>query len=497
MNVNKAASSIKKALPSLWVMVQRITEEQWRQLKAFSEVYGKGSLQFRLIELLRSMKVYDAKAERQAFSENDLYSLRKKAKRWLIRTGRRLAFAIKEVEEQYGDVEMLISWGHFADAWEFVAEAKVVAMAREEFVVMAGLLEQEKNIAKELFQYEERTLELTRIANETLANAEKIRLAAKMLAFSAMHIEPVRNKLAKTGLLDDGAVTDYFSSEVHCMDIDSLPISLQIEKLAMDEFFYYISGNYNEAISKALETVQMLKKHPSMMAKEPDKLAKEFQNLAAFYTMLNQMDGLIWIISEFEECLPWSEENREHQYLRYIHTLFGAALDFSLPWLAQKGLQAWESHSDFVIALPESQMRSVTLLCICWSLLSQEKTNEARQLYNKIKTPPLAMPRLLYQIMMVVLHLVLMFEEGDGIGLKSTGLQYRRKMLKLVPSNSTVLSLISFLRSKDNLLNIGWRKKSLLQLAVELRRSQSQDSDQRIIWHDPILMWIENALRDQ
>jgi hypothetical protein len=30
-----------------------------------------------------------------------------------------------------------------------------------------------------------------------------------------------------------------------------------------------------------------------------------------------------------------------------------------------------------------------------------------------------------------------------------------------------------------------------------LRRSQSQDSDQRIIWHDPILMWIENALRDQ
>ncbi len=478
-------------------MVQRVSEDEWRQLKAFSEVYGKHSMQFKLMALLRSMKEYDPQAEKLAFADADLYSLRKKAKRWLIRTGRRLAFDAKEVEEQHGDVEMLIAWGHFVDAWDFVAEAKGLASSQEEFVVMAGLLKQEKLIARELFAGEELTLELQRIVRDEKANNNFLQLATAMAESTAHYLEPVKNKLAATGVLDHEAVAAYFDSEVFKSDVQALPISIQIEKLTLDEFFYNMSGRFEVAAEKAMETVRLLKAHPAIKERSPDKLPRTLMNLAAFYAALNRRSNFLDVVGLFEAESPDNEAQRKQYLSRYIFVLFMAAMDLSMSEMAQKGISLIEEHAEFLRTLPFDSTKSVTILYACWYYLGQGKIEEARSLFRDLGTIGMRMPRLLYQSMFALLHLALLFEEEDEVGLQSIGLQYRRKLRNVLPPTSAPMMVLTVLRSKTILNHAATKKKALTQLASDLRRRQLLPDEERSVFYDPLIKWIEHLIGRQ
>ena len=479
-------------------MVQRVSEDEWRQLKAFSEVYGKHSMQFKLMALLRTMKEYDPQAEKLAFADADLYSLRRKARRWIIRTGRRLAFAAKEVEEQLGDVQMLMAWGHYVDAWEFAAEAKELASAQEEFVVMAGLLQQEKLIARELFEGEELTLELQRIVSEEKANNHFQQLTNAMAESTAHYLEPVKNKLAATGVLDHEAVAAYFDSAVFKSDMHAMPISIQIEKLTLDEFFYNMTGRFDLAASIACQSVALLKQHPAIQDRSPDTLPKLFRKLSTFYAELKDIEKLRDVISQFEAESPTSETRRKHYLPRYIFALFQASIDCDLPDFAVKGMEVWEQESNYLLSLKVDSTQLITLLCVSWYHVGQGDFDRAKSFFQMIKRPPMEMPRLLYQSMMVLLHLVLLFEDGDEVGLASIGLQYRRKLKKKgIVANAMTMKTIASLRNPENLYNAETRKKALTRLADDLRRCQSRPDEERFFWFDPLLKWIERKIGGQ
>lgn len=479
-------------------MVHRVNDDQWRQLKAFSDVYGKRSLQFRLMELLRTMKVYDPQAEKEAFAENDLYSLRRSARKWLIRTGRRLAFAVKEVEEQFGDVEMLISWGHMEDAWDFVTEAKELATNQEEFIVLAGLLDQERFIAAQLFEGDGLTHELQRINQEAQNNLHNQSLVLAMSQHYTNHLEAVKNKLHAEGILDHKAIAAYFASDVHKSTVDQMPISVQIKKLSMDEFFYNITGQYEAAIAKANATVRLLKAYLHILEKEPDKLSKVLFNLVAFHLELNQLEESMHVIAQFEEESPTSERNRSTFLLRYLYVLFGVAMDFSIPEMAQKALAIWSEQSPYIYSLPHNRLRSETMLYASWYYLAQGDIDHARSLHAMINIAPMEMPRLLYRSMMALLHLILLFEDKDEIGLESIGRQYRRKLrAQQVAVDSPTMAVIAFLRNKTNLEDQAARQKALKRLADELSRCQSHPDSQRSLWYNPMLAWINHQLQLQ
>lgn len=497
MSDKRLPSGVRGPLPNLWEMVHRVPEDQWRRLKAFSEVYGKGSLQFRLVELLRSMKAYDPALEKAAFSENDLDSLRRSARRWLVRTGQRLGFASNEVEEQQDDVQMLMVWGHYREAHKYIKEAKRLAVSQEDFLAIASLLERERAVARELFKGDELTGELQRISTEARQNLKHIGMATEMAEFTATMLEPVKNKLISTGELDRVAVEGYFHSQAFGIEVDSLPVTVQVEKLTLDEFFFNQAGDFASAELRATRIADLLIGHPAILKRFPDQLSKVLRRLAAFRAKLGHVEKAIEVVEMFEAQEPFAEDRREHYLLRYLFVLFQLAIDCRLPELASKAVRGWEGQRDYVLSLPGDELRSVTLLCMAWFHVGRGEIGEARRLFQALQTPQVVLSRILYQAMLAILHLVLMFEEADSRGLESIGLNLRRKLRPSLPDDSPVLLIFTVLRGQTNLINPEIRKKSLRQLASDLRRCQLQPDWERSLWYDPILDWIERQTESQ
>lgn len=497
MVVKQKQSSVRKPSPTLWAMARNLSEDQWAQLKAFSQVYGKGSLQFRLLELLRSMPQYDPLAEREGIDTKDLYSLRRRAKQWLVRTGRRLAFYVKEVEEQSGDIDVLIGWGHHEEAMEWVVNAKQLAKSQDEFLVLARVLEQEKVVVRELYQGDDRTNALLRIANEVDANNQNLLLAADMARNAAMYLEPVKNTLARSGKLDHAAVKMYFETTFHKTDVSALPISLQMEKLSIDEFFYNVAERYEEAAATASRIVRLLKENPGMMEREPDKLPKVLRRLAAFYAELRWEKEALDIIRVLEDLSSHSDKNRDHYLLTYLHLLFGAAIDWSMSDLAAKGLKLLETNIEHILSLPVSRIKTITLMYASWYYMANGNIWQAKRLFAMITIPSLEMSRLLYKSMLALLHLALLFEDRDERGLESIGLNYRRKLRQLLPVDSPVLAVIACLRNRTNLINSDSMKASFARLASDLLIQYNSSNVPRLLWHHPLINWLQNKAARQ
>jgi hypothetical protein len=124
----------RRPSPVLWEMVQKLSDEQWRQLKALSQASGKHSLQFNLLEFLRALPGYDADIEKEEFgAKSDLVSLRKAAKRWLITAARKLGLYANDLENFYLDIAVLIRWEAYDFALEYLHDAKQLATAHEAF----------------------------------------------------------------------------------------------------------------------------------------------------------------------------------------------------------------------------------------------------------------------------------------------------------------------------------------------------------------------------
>ncbi len=487
----------RKSSPTLWSMVRGLSDDEWRQMKAFSMVYGKGSLQFRLLGLLRSMEVYDSGAEKAAFEGHALNSMRNTARKWLLRTACRLAFYKTEVCERVLDVEVLLRWGYHEFTLEHIEEAKQLATEQEEYTWLDMLLHQEITVTKLLYEGEDRSHRIQAISAKAVGNARMLVLKAEIEGMVAKYLEHGRNKLLMSGNYDSEIAQEYFKSNFYRQSIGHWPISFQIQKLRIDEALHYFSGNVADAAKVAEQILAHTQALERIRAGQTEEQSRIMFRLSAYYTDLGEKAKLMGIIARFRELLATSSPFRMNYLRRMIVALFHAAFDYDLQELAVEGHHLWNENQEFLRAMPHDiiGMRAIHLACA--SHLAMGRIGDARKLFAQASTFSDSVPNATMQCIHRFFHLMILLDEEDDRGLESFAKNYKRYIKQLLPSRigSAALAILVILGKTSNLEGQAKMRNSMKSLIGSLSSLQNSKETNFKPYIFPMIKWAERHLK--
>lgn len=485
----------RRPSPRLWGMVHGLTDDEWRQIKAFSEVYGKGSQQFRLLEFHRHLDSYDPDLEKETFSGVALTSMRNTARRWLVRTAARLAFYLTELEELTMDVDLLLRWGYHDVAMEHIAEAKQLAAAQEEFAWLARLLKQEIAVIKAVYHGVERTQALEKVAGEAIANARLLVLEAEIEAHEIRYMENIRSKFAETGLIDDQSGGDYFQTKLYQDSMEAWPVSFQIRKLKIDDLNHYFIGHTTDAIQSATQILHLFSRHEVMRRKMADEHGKCLYRLFAYYSEIHDYAGSRRVLMMMRDCEPSTPEKRDIYLSFYIYMLFGIGF-IQRDWsLAVEGARQWEEHRNYLESRPSMRMRAVVLLHVAAYYIAIGQNEPAKRLVAQLMGNDAANMYLPYSAMWRIQHLVTLIDDADVRGLESYGTNYKRHLKRHLPAATPAITIVSLLTRPSNLDSKEKLHTMLTELLEVLNTYEQSDEFTYKPFIYPLIRWAESRLQ--
>lgn len=491
MNVKKSQSGRRRG-PStfLWQVVNKIDDSSWQRLNAFSDVYGKNSLQFRLLDFLRTLPVYDSKLEKEEFAHCDLYSLRNAAKKWLFRTSKQLGIGSTEIDELYSDAQLAIKWQDFESGLEFNSSAKILANEIEDFVSLSRLLLQEQTLVKLFYSGESRTSEMLRVNNEIQANLLNLEALAQLSDFSSRYMERVRNRLASTGTLDSELTHEYLRTSFHNSDWTSRPISLEIGKYRIDEFFYYAIKDYRMASQVASSACELYRKKDSLRANDKESFPNILARLGTYYVKLEDLPNALRIAEEFEAARATSGEYSQLYLERHIFVLFQIAIDLNQIEFANRVFTLWKEYEEFIESTPLHPQSGMLALYFAMLNLARGNTNEALQMWKVSRKVDLKTTHSAAMHMEFIVHLILLLEDNDELGLESNARNYKRKLKKLLPISEPALAIVSELSKKKIIHSKVVRKKVINRIKTSITLYKEKPEFARSLWYNLLLDWI-------
>jgi hypothetical protein len=498
MRTQAKAKKGRGPTPILWEMVHKLTDDQWRQLKAFSDVYGPGSQQFKLLELLRGMKLHDPAREKEVFSDSSLGAMRHAAKHWLVRTVSRLGFYANELEEQCLDIEVLIQWGMHKLALEHLQKAKEMAREQEDFGWMDRLLKQEVIVARAMFKKgETKRLDLESIANEMANNTQYIKLETDILFHTVKYVDPLRNRFHGIGSegFSDAIDRAYLETAFFRATIDEWPSSLQIQKLWIDHYFYFLIRQMNSAIGSAEMSLRIFLQNAPIRKFRKDEFAWCLLNLSGYYSMINDKNGVRKILGIFRSFTTEAANKQDIYLLEYFFALVVNGYLMQDLELIGEGAQVWKIYRDLFLSLPSNPRSIVCRIHIAGYYFAKLEIENAKGMINDLHETLLTNPSFGHQALYRFLHLILLIEKRDQSGLESFGINYKRFLKKYFPNSIfahkvfAALSKSSMLISEDNL-----REGLSVLLQVLHKCFKSEDDTLNPLTYTAIL-WTEARLR--
>lgn len=487
----------RRPSPLLWGMVKAITDDEWRQIKAFSEVYGKGSKQFQLLEYLREQEQYDYLKEKEEFPDVSLGSMRNTARKWLIRTARRLAFYQSEVAEETLDIEVILQWGFPEAALEQIGYAKELAVKREEFVWLSILYKHETALVKKLYNGEKRKQLLNQIVADSIKNAKLMLLETEVAANTMRYVENQKLNIIESGRLKKSEDESYFESDFFKSKIDAWPIKLQLEKLRIDEFNFYVSQRIFEAANTAEQALKLFKNHTNVHENLPFEEAKCLFRLSTYYSNLGDYSGVEKIIDQIRARNPNSPQNKDYYLRRYLYMLFHLSFDCGRKDLAEEGVGLWEANFDYFEAQRKDDLLIIIMLLLTAYYLSISKIKKAKELWYEIERNYSLVPDLAFQSVFRILHLIILLDDNDIRGLASYGKNYKRYLKQKLPNTEPAIAIIELLCKQSNL-----EKPSMMQLRLKkvliilegLKSSKKMTFEPFIA---PIIEWTSNKINSK
>lgn len=481
--------------PTLWEMTQRVTDDEWRQLKAFSQVYGKGSQQFQLLELLRSMAVYDSRLEKETFAECALGVLRHNAKAWMIRTVQRLAFYATEVMEQTLDVDVLLRWGMHEEALKFITEAKKLAIEQEEFGWVAMLLRQEMiAIKSSSIDLEQQQLLLELLAQEAVGNANLLALEKEIEAHEIRFIDRARKELVKEGKFDEQLQSTYFETILFKTPCDQWPVSLQIKKLRIDEFTYYIFEKTEQAIQVAIKILDLLDRNLSIRRKMIEEHAKCLFRLNQYYADTGNTEYNRRVIAIMRGLAPDASTERRAYLTFFLFMLLQSGFEQLDESLIKEGVHLWEKNAEYLQYSLQGTAKVETLLHICAYYVSWGNFANARQLIKELQRVGDISPHPPYQAVWRILHLIFLIEDNDDRGLESYGTNYKRHLKKILPKPSAAAIIVSLLSRPGNADGLETVIPVLKAILETLSSLEPKDQNSLKPFSYPLMKWAERKL---
>ncbi len=491
----------RKASPTLWAMVRGLTEEEWQTVSIMAVMRFKEPRQFRLLKLLRSMEVYDPVAEKAAFADSDLGSMRRTARRWLIRTASKLAFYQTEVALMVMDVDVLLRWGIHDETMEFIAEAKQQAMEQEDFGQLALLYKKEQKAASVIFQGDERVRINTAIAKEAMENGKLVALDAEIDLYIAQFLENARHQLLTTGKLDEAHTQSYFQTEFYRQSIETWPISFQIQKLRLDEGLHYFLGRTVDAAKAAEKLLELIERLEKIRHSHNEDHVRCLFRLSAYYADLGIKDKVLELIDLCRNRSVIDTPIRLNYVRRISFLLFRAAFEFDSLAMANEGLQYWNEHKTILDTIPKDVIRFETLLRICAFHLYSGRVEEARAALNDATEGSEAFDYFTLQAVYKIFHLLILIDENDERGLQSYGKNYKRHIvayLKNEPQSYVAkvgLGIISILSKASNLEGRDKLRMSIEHLQKSLLEYEKSDDTTYKPYIYPMIKWAELRLK--
>jgi tetratricopeptide (TPR) repeat protein len=284
-----------------------------------------------------------------------------------------------------------------------------------------------------------------------------VALDAEIDHYTAIFLEKGKNQLLTSGKFDTELAATYFGSNFYLQKIDEWPISFQMQKLRIDEAIHYYLGDSAHAAIAAERLLELCKRIETIRQIRSEDDAKCMFRLSNYYSEIGNKSKVLEVISTFR-VLAKSDSTFNFTYLRrFVYTLLNASMVFSLPELANEGIQSWHEQRGIIDAMPKDALRFETMIYVCAHHLSIGNVLEAREVLNQALEIAPNFPYLTWQVVLKILHLMVLLDENDERGLLSFGKNYKRHLratLKLEDGSTVALAgleVILILAKESNL----------------------------------------------
>lgn len=465
------------------------------QLKAYSQAYGKQSMQFKLLNFLREMAVYDPKAEKVKFSNCNLGSMRSTAKKWLLKSAIKLGLYLGEIEGDVGEIDVLTRWGCYEEALALIDETKATALEQCEFGWLARLYEQEIAVVRAYYEGEERIVEMSYLAGMVIECNKMQSIAIDIRYNSVLYIETNKYQFALKGEFDLLSAHTYFSSAFHNQKIERWPIPFQIDKLHLDEANYIFLDRYEDAVAVASQILELYNGNPDLRATRKKEHAKILFRMSANKTKLGSIEQGKKVLEEFRKVDPLAAENREFYLVFFLHTLFEVGYDNRDLSFAAEGATIWDDHKDYLLSLPSDSSSIITMLFVCSYHVAIGDMLEARGVINALYSVSDTIKGVWAMAIYRILHIIILLEEGDDTGLESYGKSYKRHLKAHIPAAEFGIAVLGTLCKTKHLEDENSLPSTLPILLELLQQEQGREQTTYKPFIYPLIEWVNRRIR--
>lgn len=438
---------------------------------------------FKKIILWNRGKVpYDSDKEKAAFSSYDVNSLRKTAIAFLqnyfaleIESLRNEAQALKGKRIK-SLVVRLQNRADFLLQWQYYPESVSVLK------ILYQLLLEDEEFRRDNILLEEISAKIVKVNYYSNISTEEIPKWDNLK-------DQIRGKFYESGEIIEEITKRYLDSEFFKIKASSLPACLASEKLSLDEFFVFITGNRKEALKMSLMNLELFKVHKSL---SPVQLSKLLRRIADHSAEVNDRKGIHLALNHFEQLSPLSSENFQIFSKKYLTTLFLVCFDSKITRFGDKALRLFEENESVFLSEEDTTEKLVLLLCVAAYYISIQKAFNANKIFDqayKIKTQKVPLQ---YRLQYMIFHLIILFEIKDQLRFRSFARNYIRHFKSNQPFAEPVLKLAIFL-SKNLKRKIDNDKNLVVSSIIdELAKFSGDSRFRKSLWYSPIIKWLKN-----
>jgi hypothetical protein len=187
---------------TLFRLVKSLSFGQFTKLKAYNDVYAKGSKQWRLIEYYYHLSEWSREKELADWPEGRLAALKYDTLQWMFKAMSRVGeWPGHDLFHAYGDVAMAVKRNVFASADEFWTEAKPTALNEERFGLILEFLALEREIIRSGDTPDEVPARLARnlkLSQDIIALQSEV---LKLEELQSLYFDPIKIQHRQNGMV--------------------------------------------------------------------------------------------------------------------------------------------------------------------------------------------------------------------------------------------------------------------------------------------------------
>ena len=285
----------------LYRLCKVIGDAGFARLRAYNDVYAKGSKQWRLIDYYRGLEVWSKEREKRDWVGENLAALKFKTLDWLFTVMARLGdWPDGEMMAMVGAIRWGIEAGAGTDLLDRVDEAKALAFETEEFGLALKIIELEQVILRDMARGPGKTARLKAALVQGEVLVGMVREVLDYQAFRVQHLEPLKDQ----GVASGAVRSEDFGVVLEALDaVDEGGLRTGMARLGYKNvrlFCQLVAKDYVAALKTADEMGVLYGMRPWLRMKDWGQYFQVLKNRVAAYVFGGQIDTAKGMLAAFE-----------------------------------------------------------------------------------------------------------------------------------------------------------------------------------------------------